>query len=63
MYRELDVLPWLSVFLNSVEGTRKLEVGGRYQGRYLGRQEVNVRYPTLAWSGLAAKRDSLTPVS
>lgn len=37
MYRELDVLPWFSVFLKSVEGTRRQEVGGRYQGRYLGR--------------------------
>lgn len=27
MYRELDVLPWLSVFLKSVEGTRRWEVG------------------------------------
>lgn len=62
MYRELDVLPWFSVFLKSVEGTQVGKVG-RYQGRYLGRQEVNVRYPSLAWSGLAAKRDSLTPVS
>lgn len=53
MYRELDVLPWLSGFLKPVEGTCT-QVGkvGRYQGRYLGRQEVNVRYPSLAWSGL-----------
>lgn len=47
MYRELDVLPWFSVLLKSVEGTQVGKVG-----RYLGRQEVYVRYPSLAWSGL-----------